>query len=284
MGGLAHGGHAPVLIPFMMGVSAIIVGGFVDPLSGLVPLFGVFCLMLSAFFANFWRDPDRKIPKDEGVIISPADGHVMFVRRERATGRRPSKAEMESGECESDKLTGDWFPQPLDDVLSFSGEQRFEAVPKGEESDSDVWRVAVFMSPLDVHVNRSPVKGEITHMEHRTGKGMRRGPFLPAFKKESQFNERVRTVFKREEDGLDVEVCQISGALARTIVPWTGVGTKLRRGERFGMIRLGSRVDVRVPATKFKPNVIPAEANDPAHPKGQFVMAGSTILYTPTGE
>lgn len=259
-----------------MGTGFILVGWFVDPLFGIAPGLGIFMLMLSAFFANFWRDPDRPIPRDEGIIVSPADGHVMFARRERATGRRPSNEEMEA--AEEDEHTGTWHPEPCEEILSFSTEQRFEAVPIGEESDNDVWRVAVFMSPLDVHVNRSPIAGKITRMEHRTGKGMRRGPFLPAFRKESEYNERVRTLFERE-DGLIVEVMQISGALARTIIPWTGEGDTMRRGERFGMIRLGSRVDVRVPANRFKPCVISAEDGDKAHPKGEFVKAGSTILY-----
>tara|TARA_B100000767_G_scaffold88110_1_gene84635 strand:- start:412 stop:1200 length:789 start_codon:yes stop_codon:yes gene_type:complete len=259
-----------------MGSSFILVGWFVDPLFGLAPGLGILMLMLAAFFANFWRDPDRPIPRDEGIIVSPADGHVMFAKRERATGRRPSAEEMKN--AEEDELTGTWHPEPCQEILSFSTEQRFEAVPKGEESDTDVWRIAVFMSPLDVHVNRSPIAGKITRMEHRTGKGMRRGPFLPAFKKESEYNERVRTLFERE-DGLIVEIMQISGALARTIVPWTGEGDILRRGERFGMIRLGSRVDVRVPANRFEPCVISAEDGDKAYPKGEFVKAGSTILY-----
>ena len=136
------------------------------------------------------------------------------------------------------------------------------------------------MSPLDVHVNRAPMASTITAMEHRTGKGMRRGPFAAAFKKESQYNERVRSVFQRD-DGTIAEVMQISGALARTIVPWVSQGATLRRGQRFGMIRLGSRVDVRVQASKFNVGVISAEDGDSEHPKGQFVMAGSTILYTP---
>ena len=71
---------------------------------------------------------------------------------------------------------------------------------------------------------------------------------------------------------------QISGALARTIIPWKSEGDELRRGERFGMIRLGSRVDVRVPA-RTTPCVISAEEEKEGYPKGEFVKAGSTILY-----
>ena len=142
MAGLAHGGHAPVLIPLLMGGSALIIGATIDPLFGLIPFFGIFCFMLSAFFANFWRDPDRPIPRDEGILVSPADGHVMFVRRERAIGRRPSREELESEACTSDPLTGDWFPEPLSNPLKFETEQQFEAVSEGQESEHDVYRIA----------------------------------------------------------------------------------------------------------------------------------------------
>ena len=277
MGGLARGGHAPVLITFMMGSSAIIIGVMIDSLNGLMHLFGVLCWMMSAFFVNFWRDPDRRIPSDEGILVSPADGHVMFVRRERATGRRPSQDESTSELLEVDELTGPWYPEALPDPLSFATEQRFEPVTDGTKDPNDVFRIAIFMSPLDVHVNRSPCAAIVERMEHRTGQGRRRGPFLSATKKESEHNERVRTVLLSEEN-LRVEICQISGALARTIIPWTSIGENLRRGQRYGMIRLGSRVDVRVPAQVFEPVVESAESGNPQLPKGQFVQAGSSIL------
>ena len=277
MAGLARGGHAPVATFALAGIAILVGGIYLDPLNGLMPLLGVLCLMVAVFFANFWRDPDRPIPQESGLLVSPADGHVMFVRRERANGRRPSRSEREEGSIEHDELTGDWYPQPCDAPLSFETEQRF--VPAdADQLDTDVWRVAIFMSPLDVHVNRAPRSSKIVAMEHRTGKGRRRGPFAPAFKKESEYNERVRTVFE-SDDGERIEVMQISGALARTIVPWSGIGDTLRRGERYGMIRLGSRVDVRVPAALYEPQVISAEDNHPQNPKGQFVKAGSDIIF-----
>ena len=278
MAGLAQGGLAPVATFALSGV--VILAGQslgLDPLHGLLPLVGVLCLMIAVFFANFWRDPDRPIPKGSGVLVSPADGRVMFVRRERANGRRPSKIEREEESIEHDAFTGDWYPEPCNDPLSFETEQRFVAVEK-EPQDTDVWRVAIFMSPLDVHVNRAPFASTIIAMEHRTGKSRRRGPFAPAFRKESEYNERVRTIFQ-SEDGERVEVMQISGALARTIIPWKGIGDTLRRGERYGMIRLGSRVDVRVPAAYYEPQVISADAKDQRFPKGQFVKAGSDIIF-----
>ena len=277
MAGLAQGGHAPVATFTIAGIVILVGGIYLDPLSGLLPLLGVLCLMIAVFFANFWRDPDRPIPQETGILVSPADGHVMFVRRERANGRRPSRIEREGGNIEQDEFTGDWYPEACENPLSFETEQRFEPA-EGVPLDSDVWRIAIFMSPLDVHVNRAPRTAEIVAMEHRTGKGKRRGPFAPAYRKESEYNERVRTVFQAE-NGERIEVMQISGALARTIVPWKGIGDGLRRGERYGMIRLGSRVDVRVPASLYLPQVISAEDQDSNHPKGQFIKAGSDVIF-----
>ena len=276
MGVFARGGIAPTVTWLLMGIAIEAIALIVDDLNGLAHVFGMLCFMITAIIANFYRDPDRPIPKEEGIIVSPADGHIMFVVRERATGRRPTKDESSI----HDILTGDWHETPCEQPLSFPNEQRWEAVPDGEESESDAWRVAIFMSPFDVHVNRAPVAGTIIRMEHRTGKGLRRGPFVPAFRKESAWNERVRTVFLRE-DGLHVESTQISGRLARTIAPWSGEGDEMRRGQRYGMIRLGSRVDVRVPANIFIPNVIGANAEQAEYPKGEFVQAGTSILFTP---
>lgn len=283
MAGLAPGGHGPVLTMSMMGISALIIGTVLDPLAGLIPLFGMFCLMAAVFLGYFWRDPDRPIPRTRGVLVSPADGHVMFLKRERATGQRPNNTHVASGAVESVPLTGDWFPKPLTAPLSFATEQRYEAVPEGEEAETDVWRLAIFMSPLDVHVNRAPAAGILERIEHRTGKGRRRGPFRPAYTKESQFNERVRSVHLLD-NGVRVEITQISGALARTIVPFLLEGSPVRRGQRIGMIRLGSRVDLRVPAKHYHSSIITAEHHHTDHPKGMHVQAGSSVVFEPVLE
>ena len=283
MAGLAPGGHSPVITMSMMGVSALIIGSFIDPIAGLIPLFGILCLMLAVFLGYFWRDPDRPVPREDGVLVAPADGHALFLVRERAIGRRPTSEEREKGAIHHDPLTGDWFPAPLDDPLTFSTEQRFEAVPLGEESSTDVWRLAVFMSPLDVHVNRAPSAGVIERIEHRTGKGLKRGPHRVAYKKESEFNERVRSVHRLEDD-VRIEISQISGALARTIVPYLLDGDAVRRGQRIGMIRLGSRVDLRVPADRYHSSIITAADNHPEYPKGMHLLAGTSVVFEPRTE
>ena len=283
MAGLAPGGHSPVITMSMMGVSALIIGSFIDPIAGLIPLFGILCLMLAVFLGYFWRDPDRPVPREDGVLVAPADGHALFLVRERAIGRRPTIEEREKEAIHHDPLTGDWFPAPLDDPLTFSTEQRFEAVPLGEESSTDVWRLAVFMSPLDVHVNRAPSAGVIERIEHRTGKGLKRGPHRVAYKKESEFNERVRSVHRLEDD-VRIELSQISGALARTIVPYLLDGDAVRRGQRIGMIRLGSRVDLRVPADRYHSSIITAADNHPEYPKGMHLLAGTSVVFEPRTE
>ena len=273
---VAKEGIVPIFLFISMGITILIVGWFVDPVEHIVTLMGIMCLLFSSFLANFYRDPERKIPQSKGIIVSPADGHVMFVRLERAIGKRPSNEDIDSGNYETDNLTGDWNNSPCTVPISFETEQRWESV-EGESEEFDCWRIAIFMSPLDVHVNRSPIEGKIVKMEHRSGKGRKRGPYIPAFRKESEYNERVRTVIQ-SPSGETIEVTQISGSLARTISPWKFEGESVLRGERYGMIRFGSRVDIRVPA-RYIPQVKSVEDRDPIFPKGQFVLAGADILF-----
>jgi len=278
---IAKEGVIPIFLFISMGVTILFVGWLVNPVGHLVTLMGIICLLFSSFLANFYRDPERKIPTNNGIIVSPADGHVMFVRLERAIGKRPSKEDLDAGNYETDNLTGDWSTEVCSVPTTFETEQRWKPID-GEVEEFDCWRIAIFMSPLDVHVNRAPTSGKIIKMEHRSGKGKKRGPYIRAYRKESEYNERIRTVIKTS-DGEFIEVTQIAGSLARTIIPWKFEGDDVKRGERYGMIRLGSRVDIRVPS-KYKPQVKSAEDNDPQMPRGQFVLAGTDILFVDTEE
>ncbi|ASY31997.1 MULTISPECIES: phosphatidylserine decarboxylase [unclassified Streptomyces] len=120
-------------------------------------------------------------------------------------------------------------------------------------------RVAIFMSPLNVHVNRAPLAGTITSVEHVPG------GFVPAFNKESENNERVVWHFDTELG--DIEMIQIAGAVARRIVPYVPSGTKVEQGERIGLIRFGSRVDLYLP-----------EGVEVAVEVGQPTLAGVTRI------
>ncbi|MEU0686256.1 phosphatidylserine decarboxylase [Streptomyces uncialis] len=120
-------------------------------------------------------------------------------------------------------------------------------------------RVAIFMSPLNVHVNRAPLAGTVTSVEHIPG------GFVPAFNKESENNERVVWHFDTELG--DIEMVQIAGAVARRIVPYVPQGTKVEQGDRIGLIRFGSRVDIYLP-----------EGVDVAVEVGQKTTAGVTRI------
>ena len=101
-------------------------------------------------------------------------------------------------------------------------------------------RVAIFLSVFDVHTNRAPIDGRITYRQHRAGLCLdARNPECSAK------NESMTWGFENPRATLVVR--QITGAIARRIVAWSQVGDTLRKGERFGMIRFGSRTEVYLP-------------------------------------
>ena len=100
------------------------------------------------------------------------------------------------------------------------------------------------MNLYNVHVNRIPLEGTIKDVVHISG------THLPAFKKESEGNERV--IIMIDTDIGAIKLIQIAGTLARRIVPYIKKGDKLKKGEKIGIIRLGSRVDIYIPSKKIK--------------------------------
>ncbi|WP_433238812.1 phosphatidylserine decarboxylase [Streptosporangium sp. CA-135522] len=160
-------------------------------------------------------------------------------------------------------LTGGmlWF---FRDPERTPGPARILSPADGVVQSIDPWpdgrtRVAIFMSPLDVHVNRAPLAGTVTSVEHVAG------GFVPAFNKDSDKNERV--VWHLDTALGDIELVQIAGAVARRIVPYLAAGAKVAKAERIGLIRLGSRVDLYLP-----------EGIAPAVSVGQRTVAGVTGL------
>lgn len=114
---------------------------------------------------------------------------------------------------------------------------RLDAVEDPDLGDVD--RLSIFMRGTDVHVNRFPLSGSVRSVEHRPGR------HVPAFSKDSDRNERVTTRIRTDLG--DVKVVQIAGAVARRIVPYSRAGDHVHRGEKLGLIRLGSRCDLLVP-------------------------------------
>jgi phosphatidylserine decarboxylase len=101
-------------------------------------------------------------------------------------------------------------------------------------------RVGIFLSIFDVHTNRAPIDGRVIYREHRSGL------FLDARRPDcSEKNESITWAF--ENPRVTIVVRQISGAIARRIVAWADIGDELKKGERFGMIRFGSRTELYLP-------------------------------------
>ncbi|MGE0116995.1 MAG: phosphatidylserine decarboxylase [Dongiaceae bacterium] len=122
-------------------------------------------------------------------------------------------------------------------------------------------RISIFMNVFDVHVNRSPAGGTVVNLAYRPGKF-----FNASLDKASAFNER-QAIRLRLEDGRDLAVVQIAGLVARRIRCDLRQGQAVRTGERFGLIRFGSRLDIYLPA-----GVSPLIA------VGQTAVAGETVI------
>ncbi|MHA7875489.1 phosphatidylserine decarboxylase [Roseivivax sp.] len=137
------------------------------------------------------------------------------------------------------------------------------AVPPPELglSDAPLMRVSVFMSVFNCHINRAPVAGRVTRVAYKPGK------FLNAsLDKASEDNERNSLMIEMA-DGRVLGVTQIAGLVARRILCFTEEGAPLRRGERFGLIRFGSRLDIYLP-----------EGTEPDVALGQTMIAGETVI------
>lgn len=133
--------------------------------------------------------------------------------------------------------------------------------PELEMGPAGRTRVSIFMNVFDVHVNRIPADGTVAALAYRPGRF-----FNASFDKASEFNERM-SVRLSTASGHDLAFVQIAGLIARRISCELGQGQQVRAGERFGLIRFGSRVDVYLP-DGFRPLV----------GEGQRAIAGETVI------
>ena len=145
-------------------------------------------------------------------------------------------------------------------VLVAPADGRVTKVTLADGADNPSSLVSIFLSPLDVHINRAPIDGEITEIAYKSGK------FLMATKEESRLLNEQNTL-TIQGNGLTVRCTQIDGILARRIVCWKRTGERVKCGERFGMIKFGSRTDLLMPPTV---EVIVRE--------GMHVRGGETII------
>ena len=179
---------------------------FVNSMAGIC-LAGLVLILWTAFVA-FFRDPARKTPSEEVALTSPADGVVRDCEL------------IPNGSCGNEELS-----------KLFEGQ--------------DMLRIGIFLSVLDVHINRAPCKLKVLFTAHKEGEFHdARDP------KASKENESLILGGKGHIKGTEfpVAVKQISGAIARRIVCGISAGAELEKGERYGMIKFGSRTELYLPA------------------------------------
>ena len=184
-------------------------------------------VLLTVGVLAFFRDPARVVPQDDRSILSPADGLVTLIQKVVP----PRELTLDDG----------------------SGTRPLTSDPST--------RVSIFMSVFDVHINRAPIGGTVRRVIYIPGK------FVNAdLDKASDENERQHVMIERG-DGVTLCFTQIAGLLARRIVPFVKPGDMIASGQRIGLIRFGSRVDVYLP-----------QGTEPRVLLGQRVVAGETVL------
>jgi phosphatidylserine decarboxylase len=184
-------------------------------------------LLLSLGVFAFFRDPERVVPQDDGLIVAPADGLVTLI----AEVDPPTEMIVDDG----------------------SGHAGLEP--------GKVTRISIFMSVFDVHINRAPIAGTVLRTVYIPGSFVDAG-----LDKASEENERQHILIERT-DGLKIGFTQIAGLLARRIVPFVKPGDMVGIGQRVGLIRFGSRVDVYLPVGTASKVLL-----------GQRTVAGETVL------
>lgn len=183
-------------------------------------ILGIFLLLGTLFFFFyrfvFLRDPERNIPPGN-VVVSPADGKIIQITEISA-----KTAQVRKG----------WLGKVLISPL-FNGH---------------CYLISIFMSPLDVHINRAPVGGNAASIKYN------RGSFFNAGNLEGSFSNENNQILFHTAIG-NVLVVQIAGFLARRIECWVKINQKVNKGEKIGMINLGSQVSMLVPKRGLRLNV-----------------------------
>jgi phosphatidylserine decarboxylase len=199
---MARDGYRFLAPPLALGVVAAVFG-----LIGV----SIALLAVAALVGYFFRDPERRVPADPSVVVSPADGRVMEVVAESLDGQAGR-------------------------------------------------RISVFLAVWNVHVNRAPMAGRLARLEYRRGK------FFAAMRWRAS-TENEQNVFYLDTERGRIVFKQIAGWIARRVVSWKSPGDSLALGERIGLIRFGSRMDVWLP-----------EGAEILAQPGEKVAAGESVI------
>jgi phosphatidylserine decarboxylase len=204
--------HIVVVLAVLGGLAAIAMA------LGWVPLAvvaGALAVVLILFLIYFFRDPERPVIADSGVVVSGADGWVRCVER----------------------------------------------MPEARFLKTECVRISTFLTPFDVHVNRSPIAGAVKALDYTPGQHL-----LTIQQAASERNEHSSILIEGHRTRCLVK--QIVGPIVRRVVYWLQLGQALGAGERIGLMKFGSRLDVYLPVEDVEVLV----------KKGDRVMAGITAI------
>jgi len=202
------------------GYKFILIFALVTAVFGLMSNFlGLIGLVATIWCIFFFRDPERVIPVEENVIVSPADGVVTRVE----------------------------YGVNGPDDLGYGG-QKFN-------------KISVFLNVFNVHVNRVPLSGTITKVRYKAGK------FLSANAEEAGTENERNSVVVKAKDGTEIIFVQVAGLVARRIISELKEGQEVKTGDRYGIIRFGSRADIYLPEEVSIKTLV-----------GQTMIGGETII------
>ena len=179
-------------------------------LMGWLLILAIGIILLGLFLLNFYRDPKRTIPKGNN-IVAPADGTVISIVKVSKKNIKISKG-----------LLG-------------------KIITLTKEIAKECYVISIFMSPFDVHINRAPIAGTIKSIRHEKGKFFRADDIEKSLK-----NEKNEIIIQNKK--LKVKVIQIAGFLARRIICYVNPNQKVNKGNKIGMIALGSQTTIILPA------------------------------------
>jgi phosphatidylserine decarboxylase len=188
--GIDRAGWPFIFPPAVIAAASAVTGFWILPFWMLA----AFVAAVAGFMVFFFRDPERIVPVEDGLVLAPADGRVL--------------------------IAGDADPA---------------VAPQG------AWtQLSVFLSPIDVHINRIPVGGRVVKVEYTPGR------FLAAYRWEAASANERNDVWI--DHAGEMVVCrQVVGVLARRLVCRTRAGDEVRAGDRYGLMKFGSRIDLFLP-------------------------------------
>ena len=183
-----------------------------------------------AYFVYFFRDPERRIPPDPAAIVSGADGLIAAVKT-----------------IPEDEISG------IEEIRKETGEEK--------PFRGEALRISIFLSLFDVHVNRAPMAGRVRFVKYYPGKR-----YFTFTEKSSRYNQHNAILIGGPE--ILCLIHQIVGPVARRVVAWLTPGQEIASGDRIGIMKFGSRLDMYFPKADLVVKVKP----------GDRVVAGETIV------